>query len=151
MNDLKKEYPSQPMVGVSALIVYRDKILIVKRAYEPAKNMWSLPGGTIEPGEFSKDSIRREINEELGIYIEPRCIVDVEEYIERDSNNKVRYHFVILVYFVEVFKQDKLSLSDEISDIKWVTSVEALSYNLTPTTKVLIKKFISKKLSCVDS
>ena len=151
MISLKKEYPPRPMVGVAALIMYKDKLLIVKRAYEPAKDLWSLPGGTVELGECSKHSIKREIYEELGIEIDPDCIIDVEDFIERDSSNRVKYHFVILVYLVKLDKQYKLSLSDEIKDINWLRPREAIKYNLTPTTKNLIKKFISKKLSCIDS
>ena len=148
---MRKEYPLNPLVGVSALIKYVNDILIVRRAYDPAKNLWSLPGGMVELGESLKESIVREIKEELGIKIIPLCLFDVAEYIENDISGKVKYHFIILVYYAEIDKPDSITLSDEITDARWISPEDALKLKLTKSTREIIKKFISKKLSCIDS
>jgi 8-oxo-dGTP diphosphatase len=59
-----------PIVGASALIVRDGKILLVRRAREPYKGMWSFPGGKLEPGEGVRDTVRREVREETGLEIE---------------------------------------------------------------------------------
>ncbi len=55
------------MVGVGAVVVRDGKALIVKRAHEPRKGEWSLPGGLLDLGESLTDAVRREVKEETGL------------------------------------------------------------------------------------
>jgi len=50
MSDLRR-YPDRPMVGVGAIIVEGDRVLLVERGQQPQKGCWSLPGGLVEIGE----------------------------------------------------------------------------------------------------
>lgn len=58
------------MTGVSALIVRDGRVLLVRRGKEPFKGYWSLPGGTVEPGETPDEAVRREVLEETGLHVE---------------------------------------------------------------------------------
>lgn len=53
----------------SAIIVPEGKILLCKRAKDPFKGKWDLPGGYLEEKESPEDALRREMREELGIEI----------------------------------------------------------------------------------
>ena len=44
-----------------------DSILLVKRAKEPGKGLWGLPGGFIERGETPEDGAERELLEETNL------------------------------------------------------------------------------------
>ena len=68
---MKRDYPEQPIIGVGAVIVDRDRVLLVRRATEPLKGEWSVPGGMLEFGEKLRDGIRREVLEETGLRVEP--------------------------------------------------------------------------------
>ena len=58
------------VLAVSAVIVDRDKrVLLVLRGHEPAKGLWSLPGGSVEPGESMAEALVREVREETGLSI----------------------------------------------------------------------------------
>lgn len=46
------------------------QIMLVRRKYPPFEGKWDLPGGFVDPCENMEESVRREINEELGIDIE---------------------------------------------------------------------------------
>ena len=59
-----------PVAVVCALIVDRDKILIVQHGPgSKHPGMWEFPGGKIHPGESPEVALSREIMEELGIQV----------------------------------------------------------------------------------
>ena len=52
----------------SAVIVDDDgRVMLSKRAVEPAAGKWDLPGGFIEEGEHPLECLHRELREEAGI------------------------------------------------------------------------------------
>lgn len=66
---MKREYPELPIVGVGAVIMDDEVILLVRRKQEPRKGQWSLPGGVVKVGESLKEAIKREILEEVSTQI----------------------------------------------------------------------------------
>jgi ADP-ribose pyrophosphatase YjhB (NUDIX family) len=47
------------------------RVLLARRAVEPHKGLWDVPGGFLEEGEHPLDAIRRELREETGLEVEP--------------------------------------------------------------------------------
>ena len=47
----------------------RGRLLLVRRAHEPAKGCWSIPGGRKEPGESDAEATAREVLEETGLHV----------------------------------------------------------------------------------
>lgn len=62
------KYP-RPAVCVDCVIFSNDKsnILLIKRAHEPFKECWALPGGFVEMDETLEESAKRELEEETGL------------------------------------------------------------------------------------
>lgn len=59
---------SIPCVG--AVILDEDgRLCLVRRANEPAKGLWSFPGGKVEPGESDEEAIVREVLEETSLRV----------------------------------------------------------------------------------
>ncbi len=57
-----------PLPATAALLMNpKEEILLVKRAKEPARGRWSLPGGFIEAEETPEEGVLRELEEETGI------------------------------------------------------------------------------------
>ena len=54
-------------IGVGALILKDEKMLLVRRSQEPGKGLWTNPGGYIEQHEPIEECIIREVYEETGI------------------------------------------------------------------------------------
>ena len=61
---------SKPTAG--ALVEDDERrLLLARRALEPFKGRWDIPGGFLEEGEHPLDGLRRELREEAGVEIEP--------------------------------------------------------------------------------
>jgi ADP-ribose pyrophosphatase YjhB (NUDIX family) len=63
---------------VSALCVDgAGRLLLARRAVDPERGKWDLPGGFLEEGEPPLDGLRRELREEAGVEVEPLDFVGV--------------------------------------------------------------------------
>jgi len=47
-------------------------VLLGRRAHNPGKGLWDLPGGFLHENELPLDGLRREVREETGLELEPR-------------------------------------------------------------------------------
>ena len=63
-----RTYPTRPFLAVSAAIVRDGKVLVVRRARQPALNLYTLPGGVVEAGETMTDAVIREVREETSLH-----------------------------------------------------------------------------------
>jgi 8-oxo-dGTP diphosphatase len=100
---MDRTYPSRPIVGVGAVIFDRDgRVILVKRAHEPLKGRWSLPGGAVELGEPVRAAILREVREETGLEVSVGDVIDVVDHVAADEAGAVRHHFVIIDYVCRV-------------------------------------------------
>ena len=117
------EFPTHPVVGVGAVVVQAGRALIVKRAHDPRKGEWSLPGGRVELGESLVDATRREILEETGLEVAVGDMIEVFDRIHR-LDAAVRYHFVIVDFLCTVIG-GHLRAGDDAEDVAWVDADEA--------------------------
>ena len=67
----KKIHYENPKPTATLICVYKNKLLLVKRAVEPAKGQWGLPGGFIELGETPNEGAIRELKEETNLNGKP--------------------------------------------------------------------------------
>ena len=93
-----RQYPERPVIGVGAVIVRADQVVIVKRRYEPLAGRWSLPGGTLELGETLEAGVMREMREETGLEVDVGPVIEVFDRIMLDEQQRIRYHFVLVDY-----------------------------------------------------
>ncbi len=121
---MKRDYPEQPIIGVGAVIVEGGRALLVRRATEPLKGEWSVPGGMLELGEKLRDGVRREALEETGVGVEVGEVLDVFDSIFTDVQGRTQYHYVLIDYLCRPISGEARAGSD-VSDVRWV-SVEAL-------------------------
>src|SRR5213592_306931 len=81
-----RRYPKRPILGVGAIVIEFERVLLVERGREPLKGYWSLPGGVLELGEKLADGIRREVLEETGLEVELLSVVEIFERIMLDAS-----------------------------------------------------------------
>ena len=95
---MSREYPDYPRVGVGAVILHEDRVLLVRRGKAPSFGKWSLPGGLVELGETTREAIAREILEECAIKIRIVDVCGVLDRVVKDDAGRVRYHYVLVDY-----------------------------------------------------
>jgi len=124
------------------VIIDGDRVLLVKRAHEPLKGEWSLPGGVVEVGETLEAALIREVREEtcLGVTVGP--VVEVLDRIGRDTADRVEYHFVIVDYLCRVAGGTATCGSDA-AEVGWAERSDLASYGLTSAATAVIEKGFS--------
>ena len=87
------------------------KVLLVKRAFQPAKGTWSLPGGFIELGETPEEAAKRELKEETNLNGE------VIKLLGHCSHfNSIFGDILLLGMTMKIDNWDDLSSGDDASD-----------------------------------
>lgn len=119
----------QPKPAVSAIIVQNGRILLVKRGVEPNKGLWSLPGGSIEPGETTDEALTREVEEETHLKVEPGDLAAVHEVIKLDGD-KLLFHYVIINKYAQPISGE-LQPGSDAADARWVSLDELHKYETT--------------------
>ena len=124
---------------MGAIILKRNRVLLVERGKSPLIGYWSLPGGALETGEQLHQGIRREVLEETGLVIEPLRVVTIFERILRDQKGKPEYHFVLIDYLCRV-TGGMLRAGDDVSRVAWVPRQSLDQYRITEGTVPVIEQ-----------
>jgi 8-oxo-dGTP diphosphatase len=70
--------PAQPVGAVGAVFDDTGRVLLVEHVFR-TDFPWGLPGGWIERGEDPRETVRREVEEELGLEIEVGALLASEQ------------------------------------------------------------------------
>ncbi|MGI9950805.1 NUDIX hydrolase [Moorellaceae bacterium AZ2] len=134
---MSRTYPLQPLVGVGAIIVHGEALLLVRRGRPPARGVWSIPGGKVETGETLSQALQREVAEECGIAIRVGPPVAVLDSIYTDAQGRVKYHYVLVDFWAE-YASGELCPSSDVTEARWVPLKEVGNYGLTAGTLELL-------------
>ena len=110
------------MIGVGAVVVEQDRVLLVRRANPPLQGQWSLPGGLVELGESLRGALLRELEEETGLVVEPLELIELVDRIDRDDH-RVRYHYVLADYLCRVIG-GSLRAATDADAVRWAERAE---------------------------
>lgn len=139
---MAREYPDHPVVGVGAVVVRDRRALIIKRAHEPRKGEWSLPGGLLELGESLHDAVRREIKEETTLDVAVGPIIETFDRVHRDEAGRIRYHFVIVDFVCWPTAGEAMPASDA-DGVAWVDLDNINEYGVNAHARAVIEKGLS--------
>ncbi len=139
---MTRRYPKHPLPGVGALIIRRNKIVLVQRGRSPLKGYWSLPGGLIEPGEKIEAALIREVREETGLIVRPKKLFEIFERIMLDASGRPEYHYILHDYLCAI-TGGQLQAGDDAGVVAWVPRPDLKSRKLTEGTLAVIEKAFS--------
>ncbi len=114
-------YSKVPRLTVEIIIKNEDDaIYLTKRAIEPCKGQWHLPGGTVHFGEPMALAVVRIAQRELGIKV-----LDTKNvgYIEYPSHYENGLDSPVGIVFEVYNFSGKLRVNDEAKDSGWFTRI----------------------------
>ena len=79
---VREHYCANSIPGVQGILERDGRVLLARRANEPRRGHWDLPGGFLNETEDPIDGLRREFAEETGLEVEPVELlrIDIEPY-----------------------------------------------------------------------
>lgn len=114
-----------PVAAVAAIVTDADgKVLLIRRARDPARGKLGMPGGFIDPGESSEEAVRREVLEEVGLpVVSMRYLTSAPNlYVYRGLELPVLDVF----YVVEVAHRDVTATDGEVTGWLWTELSDAV-------------------------
>lgn len=103
-----------PLLAVDGAVLEKGKLLLVKRAIEPFRDYWVLPGGHVEYGETVEKAIKREMKEELGVNVKIEGLLGVYSDPKRDP----RCHTVSVTFLLKK-ERGQIRLNGEASEFRF--------------------------------
>ena len=143
---MKREYPESPLVGVGAVIVQDQRVLLIRRGQAPLLGEWSLPGGVLECGETLREAVVREAREETGLVVETDEMLGVYERVIRGDDGRVRYHYVLIDFLCRP-AGGELEAASDAADVRWFTRDQLPALNLAYDANDVVLKGLARSLA----
>jgi mutator protein MutT len=134
-----RKFPERPVVGVGAVILDGNQVVLVKRAHEPLKGEWSLPGGAVELGETLAEALAREVREETDLDVCVGPVVEILDRVHRGTDGRVEYHFILIDYLCTV-NGGGLTAASDAAEACWASVDDLARYRLAEAATAVIAK-----------
>ena len=136
---MKREYPEAPLVGVGAVIIEKDRVVLVKRGHAPLMGRWSIPGGVLEVGETVREAAAREAKEETGLVVEVGELLGIYDRVLRDELDRVRYHYVLIDFLCRPVG-GTLQAGTDAAEVGWFRAEDLPALGLTRDANDVVLK-----------
>ncbi|WP_051451894.1 NUDIX domain-containing protein [Actinospica robiniae] len=110
-------------VGAGALITDEDgRVLLVNPTYKPG---WEIPGGAMDPDEYPRETVRRELAEELGLALEPGRVLVMDFILARPERPRPGLMYVFDGGRLTAEQREAIVLqTEELSEFRYVAPAE---------------------------
>jgi 8-oxo-dGTP diphosphatase len=122
-----------PKVAAAVLIEQDGRVLLVRRANEPCRGLWTLPAGFVNGGEDPARAAARECLEETGLIVEVKRVLDVIAGLEHDRGADF-----LIVYEAEIIS-GILVPADDADAAEWFSYDQLPQLAFKATQKILAK------------
>lgn len=137
--------PSQPRVGVGAVVCRDGAVLLVRRGAPPFEGEWAVPGGRVELGESLAAAAEREVREETGVAVRAGDPVYTFEHIERDEAGEVKFHFVVIDLWAQYLAGEPKA-GDDAREAAWIRLDSMDNLPVNAITRGLLARLFPERI-----
>jgi len=122
------------------------RLLLVQRANEPGRGLWSVPGGRVEPGEDDAAALVREMWEETGLHVRPvavRGVFSGPDFLVRYANGD-ECIYVMSVFACDVLGGQPRPDGVETLDVRYWTQAEAMKLPTPPWAHAILPSLFAR-------
>lgn len=112
------------------------KILMILASRGLTKGFWNLPGGFITYGERPEESLKREVEEEVGLKIETKKLTGVYTEVFKKSG----YYMIVFTYLCTA-AGGGIRTGEEIGKVKYLTVEEGIEKTKNPFVKRALEDY----------
>jgi 8-oxo-dGTP diphosphatase len=121
-----------PKVAAAVLVEEGSRVLLVRRANEPFRGLWTLPAGFVNGGEDPAEAAARECWEETGLTVHVTRVLEIISGREHERGADF-----IIVYAAEVVSGD-MAPADDADAVEWFERDNLPPLAFAATKKVLL-------------
>ena len=92
----KSKYRKGYSIGVGGVVLFKDKVLLVRRGMGSHSGDWALPGGVVEQGETVDVAVKREVFEEAGVEAVVEGLIAVRSRVIKSGVENSAYFIFLL-------------------------------------------------------
>jgi len=125
----------QTMIVAAGILIEKGRVLLTQRKKgSHLEGAWEFPGGKVEPGEDPRDTLARELGEELGIQASAGDVIEVtfHRYPERAV--------LLVFYLAERRPSSPEPRAIDVADLRWATSAELDDAQFPPADVAVLGK-----------
>jgi ADP-ribose pyrophosphatase YjhB (NUDIX family) len=124
-------YFADPKVAAAVFVEEGNRVLLVRRANEPFRGLWTLPAGFVNGGEDPAEAAMRECLEETGLRVRVTRVLDVIAGQEHERGADF-----IIVYYAEAL-DGELVPADDADAAEWFARDQLPPLAFKATQKIL--------------
>jgi ADP-ribose pyrophosphatase YjhB (NUDIX family) len=111
-----RAWASSKPTACAVVVDDQGGVLLARRAGEPFRGYWDLPGGFLDEGEHPLDGLRRELREETGLEVEPEDFIGI--WMDRYGDAKDA-HATLNLYWTARVVAGHPEAADDVSELAW--------------------------------
>ncbi|CAA7600035.1 NUDIX hydrolase domain protein [Acididesulfobacillus acetoxydans] len=119
-------------LGVGGILWHGGKALLVQRAHNPGRGIWTLPGGYVEAEENIENAVAREVREETGIETQASTLIAVRDRPGEEAPPQP--HDLYLIFLLRYLSGSARGDEDEVRSLGFFTLEEARRLSIAPLT-----------------
>lgn len=137
-------YFPDPKVAVVALIEANQRVLLIRRAVEPARGQWALPGGYMDAGELPVAALQREVSEEVGLDVD---VGDLLEIFPMVNSGGASLGIVLAYRAHPRHNTASLTACDDVDQAAWFSAEELPAELAFDSTQQLLARWREQAIS----
>lgn len=144
---LRKHIGNSPLLLVAAgTIIYKNRKILLRRRADSGK--WAIHGGVLELGETVEETVKRELNEEIGI--NPIELKFYKVFSGEDMHtvypNGDEVYYINVIFLCDEYEGELKEDNNEVTELKWF-DVDNLPVDINAPVDKAILSDIEKVLS----